>query len=135
LGPGSGYQLILANYLAGAFHQGAQDVKGAAAEPHRLVALQQETLCHDEAERSKRDHACVHATVSPSTSLFTEFYLTGPEIGPCATSLGLWRISPTVKSHVKNVSSELAVRTRSEAASRAGLLAASFHNTMDSVAN
>jgi hypothetical protein len=32
--PGSGDQLLLADYLAGAFDQSGQDVEGATAQPH-----------------------------------------------------------------------------------------------------
>jgi hypothetical protein len=35
-----------------------QEVKGAAAQPHRFVALQQETLCCKEPVRVKRDGRC-----------------------------------------------------------------------------
>src|SRR6185295_937870 len=51
--PGSGDQFLLADHLAGAFDQSGQDVEGAAAEPHRLVALKQEPLRCNEAERAK----------------------------------------------------------------------------------
>ena len=36
-----------------AFDQGGQDVKGAAAEPHRLVALKQEPLGGNQPESTK----------------------------------------------------------------------------------
>ena len=52
---GSGDQLLLADHLVGAFDQSGQDVEGATAEPHWFVALEQETLCRDEAERAERD--------------------------------------------------------------------------------
>ena len=51
--PGSGYQLVLADHLAGAFDQSGQDVEGAAAEPHRLVALEQQPLRCKEPVRAK----------------------------------------------------------------------------------
>jgi hypothetical protein len=44
LRPGPGDQLLLADHLTGAFDQSGQDVEGAAAEPHRPVALEQQTL-------------------------------------------------------------------------------------------
>jgi hypothetical protein len=43
--PGTGYQLRLADDLAGPFDQGGQDVVGAATEAHSLIALQQKPLC------------------------------------------------------------------------------------------
>src|SRR5580692_11256895 len=43
--PGLGDQLVLADYLAGAFDQGGQYVERAAAKSHRLVTLEQEALC------------------------------------------------------------------------------------------
>jgi hypothetical protein len=39
--PGPGDQFLFANYPAGAFNQGRKDVEGAAAEPHRVVVLEQ----------------------------------------------------------------------------------------------
>jgi hypothetical protein len=59
LRPGAGYQLLLADHLAGAFDQSGEDVKGAAAEPHWLVALQQEPLRRKQPERTKRDRASI----------------------------------------------------------------------------
>jgi hypothetical protein len=35
----------LVDHLSGAFDQSGQDVEGATAEPHWLVALEQEPLC------------------------------------------------------------------------------------------
>src|SRR5689334_25437160 len=67
--PGSGYQLLLADHLAGAFDQGGQDVEGAAAEPHRLVALEQEPPRRKQPERAKRDRASVHGSGPGSPSL------------------------------------------------------------------
>ena len=51
--PGSRYQFVLANHLAGAFDQSRQNVKGAAAEPHWPVALKQEPLRWKEPVRAK----------------------------------------------------------------------------------
>ncbi len=51
--PDLGYQFLLADHLAGASDESGQDVKGAAAEPHRLVALEQEPLRCKELERAK----------------------------------------------------------------------------------
>jgi hypothetical protein len=45
LRPGSGYQFPLADHLAGTFDQGGQDIEGAATQPHRFVAFEQEPLC------------------------------------------------------------------------------------------
>ena len=67
--PGSGDQLLLADHLAGALDQSGQDVEGAAAEPHRLVALEQEPLRCEEPERAKRDRASVHGA-APRLTLF-----------------------------------------------------------------
>jgi hypothetical protein len=60
LRPGPTYQFLFAHHLAGAFDQSSQDVEGAAAEPHRLVALEQETLLCEEPERAKRDRVSIH---------------------------------------------------------------------------
>jgi hypothetical protein len=57
--PGSGDQLLLADHFAGAFDQSGQNVEGAAAEPHRLVALDQEPLRCKEPVRAKRDRVFV----------------------------------------------------------------------------
>ncbi len=51
--PGSGDQLLFADHLTGAFDQSGQDVEGAAAEPHRPVALEQQTLRCKEPVRAK----------------------------------------------------------------------------------
>jgi hypothetical protein len=61
-GPSSGDQLLLAHHLAGPFDQRGQDAKGAAAEPHRRVAFEQEALHGNEPERAKRNRAYVHGT-------------------------------------------------------------------------
>src|SRR5580704_14607924 len=53
LWPGSGDQLFLADHLARAFDQSGQNVKGAAAEPHRPVALEQEPLRCKQPVRAK----------------------------------------------------------------------------------
>src|SRR6266436_7545314 len=45
--PGSGFKVILADYLTRAFEQRGQDVKGTAAEAHRLVAFKQQPLCRE----------------------------------------------------------------------------------------
>jgi hypothetical protein len=62
--PGSGDQLLLADHLAGAFDQSGQDVEGAAAKPHWLVALEQEPLRCEEPVWAKRDRAYVHGAAS-----------------------------------------------------------------------
>jgi len=59
LRPRAGHQLLLGHNLAGALDQSRQDVKGAAAEPHRLVALEQEPLRCQEPVRAKRDRVPV----------------------------------------------------------------------------
>jgi hypothetical protein len=90
--PGSGDQLFLADHLAGMFDQSGQDVEGAAAEPHRLVALEQKPLRCNEAERAKRDRTCVHEVASPNAALFTRFYLTAARAkGPAAAQVELAR--------------------------------------------
>src|SRR5205823_6747641 len=53
--PGSGYQFFLADNLAGAFEQRRKDVKGTAAEAHRLVAFKQQPLRRKESVRAKGD--------------------------------------------------------------------------------
>ncbi len=53
-GPDPGDEIILADQLAGVLDQGDEDVEGAAAEPDRLVALQEELLCRDQMERPER---------------------------------------------------------------------------------
>jgi hypothetical protein len=58
--PGSGDQFLFAHHLAGAFDQSVQDVKGAAAEPYRLAALEQQPLRREEPERAKGDRVSVH---------------------------------------------------------------------------
>ena len=70
----------LADDLACAFDQCGQDVEGAGAEPHWLVAFEQEPLCCEEPVRTKRDRASVHGVASGFSILFTQFYLVGPEI-------------------------------------------------------
>jgi hypothetical protein len=72
LRPGSGDQLLFADHLAGAFDQSSQDVKSPAAEPHRLVALEQEPLRCKEPVRAKRDCVFVHEGRVPGvTSLYS----------------------------------------------------------------
>ena len=39
--PGAGDQFLFADHLAGTPDHGSEDVKGAAAKPNRLVALEQ----------------------------------------------------------------------------------------------
>ena len=53
------------------------NVEGAVAEPHRIVALQQQPLFCKEPERAKRDRASVHRR-KPRIDYppFTQFYLT-----------------------------------------------------------
>jgi hypothetical protein len=60
LRPGSGDQFLLADHLARVFDQNREDIEGAAAEPHRLIALEQEPLPRKEPERAKRDRISVH---------------------------------------------------------------------------
>jgi hypothetical protein len=67
LRPSPSYQFFFADHLAGAFDQSSQDVEGAAAEPHRLVALEQETLLCKEPERAKRDRVSIHGLLAGST--------------------------------------------------------------------
>jgi hypothetical protein len=57
LRPGSGDQLLLADHLAGKFDERAQDVKGAADEPHRLVALEEEPLLRQQVKGPEGDRA------------------------------------------------------------------------------
>jgi hypothetical protein len=52
---GSGDQLLLADNLPGAFDQSSQDIKRATAEPHRLVALEQEPLRRKKSEWAECD--------------------------------------------------------------------------------
>jgi hypothetical protein len=66
LGPGSGNQFLLVNHLAGVFDQGGEDVKGATAEPHRVLALEQEPLRCKQPKWSKSDRAAIHGLVSDS---------------------------------------------------------------------
>ncbi len=67
LRPGSRDQLLLADHLAGALDQSGQDVEGAAAEPHRLVALEQKPLRCKEPKRPERDRVSVHGQVAGLT--------------------------------------------------------------------
>jgi len=67
LRPGFGDQLLFADHLAGAFDQRGQNVKSAAAHPHRLVALEQEPLRCKEPVRAKRDRVFVHGQVAGVT--------------------------------------------------------------------
>src|SRR4029079_829927 len=60
LRPGSVYQFLFADDLAGAFNQSGQDVEGATTEPHWFVALEQQPLLCKEPERPKRDRVSVH---------------------------------------------------------------------------
>src|SRR5579872_1215390 len=71
--PDSGYQFLLTDHLAGALDQSGEDVKGAAAEPHRVVALEQKPLRCKEPKRAKRDGVSVHGPV-PGFTPFTGFY-------------------------------------------------------------
>src|SRR5260370_6257096 len=59
LRPGWGYQLFLADNLAGAFDQSGQNGEGPAAQPHRCVALKKQPLRRKEAERNKRDRRLI----------------------------------------------------------------------------
>src|SRR5260370_33205280 len=72
LRPGSGDQLLLADHLAGAFDQSSQNVKGAAAEPHRLVALEQEPPRRQEPVRAKRARLFIHEGRSPESPHSTQ---------------------------------------------------------------
>jgi len=58
--PGSGFKVILADYLARAFEQRRKDVKGTAAEAHRLVAFKQQPLCCEKPERAKGCGLSIH---------------------------------------------------------------------------
>jgi hypothetical protein len=60
LRPGSSDQLLLADHLARAFDQRGENVKGAAAETHRFIPLEQEPLPCKKPERAKRDCISVH---------------------------------------------------------------------------
>jgi hypothetical protein len=73
LRPGPRDQLLFADHLAGAFDQSSQDVKGAAAEPHRLVTLEQEPLRWKETVRAKRDRVSVHGAWSPDSLFLSNF--------------------------------------------------------------
>jgi len=53
LRPGSGYQFLFADHFARALDQSREDIKGAAAEPHRLVALEQKPPLGKEPKRAK----------------------------------------------------------------------------------
>ena len=46
LRPGASDQFVLADHLTGALDQKGENVEGAAAEPHRPVALEQKPLVH-----------------------------------------------------------------------------------------
>src|SRR5712691_6010652 len=70
LRPGSGYQFLFADNLAGTFYEGGQDIKGTAAEPHRLPALKQEALRREEPVRAKRDRAFIHEALSALTDFY-----------------------------------------------------------------
>jgi hypothetical protein len=72
--PGSGYQLLLADRFASPLDECGKNVKGSAAEPHRLVALEQEPLRRKQPKRAKRDRVCVHGP-APWSNHFTCFYL------------------------------------------------------------
>src|SRR5260370_5471470 len=99
LRPGSGDQLLLADHLAGAFDQSSQNVKGAAAEPHRLVALEQEPLRCKEPVRAKRDRLSVHGAWSPDSLFLSNITWPGPERAPPLPRLS-WRFSPDpIDSH------------------------------------
>src|SRR6266446_6689778 len=75
--PGPRDQFLFADHLAGALDQSRQNVKGAAAEPHRLVALEQKPLRCKEPVRAKRDRVFVHEGRSPESPHSTQFNLTG----------------------------------------------------------
>jgi hypothetical protein len=60
LRPGSGYQLLLGDHLAGPSDQSGQDVEGAATQPHRFVPFKQKPLRCMQPERAKGDCESVH---------------------------------------------------------------------------
>ena len=78
LRPGASDQFFLADHLAGAFDQSGENVKGAAAEPHWLVALKQKPLLCKEPERAKRDRVSVH---EEQVAGVTSFYPILPDWG------------------------------------------------------
>jgi hypothetical protein len=63
--PGPRDQFLFADHLAGALDQSRQNVKGAAAEPDRLIALEQKSLHCKEPKRSERNRVSVHGGVKP----------------------------------------------------------------------
>ena len=87
LRPASGYQLFLADHLAGTFDQSGENVEGAAAEPHRLVALEQKPLRGKEPERAKRDRESIRGSGSRIHSAFYQILLDRASESPC------WRVS------------------------------------------
>src|SRR5882672_3276584 len=54
LWPRASHQLFLADHFAATLDQSDENVEGAIAEPHRIVALQQQPLRRKEPERAKR---------------------------------------------------------------------------------
>jgi hypothetical protein len=88
LRPGSGYQFLFADHLAGAVDERGQDVKGAAAEPHRLVALEQQPLRCKKPVRAKQYRLLVHRA-GPGFTSFTCFYSTRQRQVPAAAQVEL----------------------------------------------
>jgi hypothetical protein len=72
--PGSGNQFLLADHLARTFDQSGQDIEGAAAQSHWLVAVQQEPPRCDEPVRAKGDRVSIHR----ADPRYTNFYQTFP---------------------------------------------------------
>jgi hypothetical protein len=99
--PGAGDQLFLANHFAGAFDQGRQDLEGAAAQPHRLIPLEQQSLRCQEPERPKRNRVCVHVRSEvPKLCLMTCDFTVAARRTPnrCPSPHGrrrLWPVRPT----------------------------------------
>ena len=92
--PNLGDQLFLADQLTSAFDQSGQDVEGAAAKPHWLVALEQEPLSHEEPVRAERDvHGAAPGLTAPS------FFL--PDFTKRGQRAGSGRYKPEIVAEAK----------------------------------
>jgi hypothetical protein len=85
--PGTGDQLVLADHLASVFHEGGQNIKGAASEADRLATLKQKPLRREQPKWPKRNRLSVHRIARNVRSflpvLTCRAYALGVEAGRC----------------------------------------------------
>src|SRR5882672_11488170 len=88
LRPRAGHQLLLGHDRARAVDKGGQDVEGAAAQPHRPVALEQEPLRSKEPERTKRDRVPVQGGGCRRHPFFYQIFLDCGQRNTAGASFG-----------------------------------------------